>query len=332
MWRFFHSTSQGRRHIREGIPCQDKTAARVGSDNSYVIALADGAGSARLSHIGAQIACDTIVSLLLNTFDSCWNASDSGPIKDKMITSIVSKLTDAANEEGNQVSDYASTLLAVAIKDEKYIAVHIGDGVIGCIKNQESKVVSSPTNGEFSNVTVFITSDNVKETIKLLKGKTDEIAMFILFSDGAQQCLYNKAKNELAPAIESIYKNSFLYSNSDFQKELEITLTEVIGENTTDDCSIALIIHSDPSQISYAEMTSAEKYQLFGISSKNPNKDKRLAQLEKLVSYLQTSHTSKEIADYYHMKLKYAKKKIKYLENKGLISLINNKYKATILI
>ena len=57
--------------------------------------------------------------------------------------------------------DLASTLLFVAIKDNKFIMAHIGDGIIGYLKQDELKIATHPMNGEFINTTVFTTSMDV---------------------------------------------------------------------------------------------------------------------------------------------------------------------------
>lgn len=332
MWRLFNSSVQGRCHIREDIPCQDKTIARCFFDNTYAIALSDGAGSARLSEIGAQITCETVVRELANGFDCCWNSEDLILIKKRILSAIIAEIIDAANECNNPLNEYASTLLAVVVKDDKYIAIHIGDGVIGCIRNQKTSVISAPSNGEFANVTTFVTSASALENMRLYKGTTDGMNMFVLFSDGAQQCLYNKATNELAPAIDSIYRSSFHYSDDDFQIELDDTLAEVIRNETMDDCSIALLICADFSLVVYSEMTIPEKKKLFAISANDPHAMKRLAQVEKLVCYLKEPHTISEASTYTHIKYKYLKKRVKKLQTMGLLTQVGYKYKSMVLI
>ena len=53
MWNVIQCAAQGRSHIKSDIPCQDKTYSAFDND-TQVIALADGAGSAKLSHYGAE--------------------------------------------------------------------------------------------------------------------------------------------------------------------------------------------------------------------------------------------------------------------------------------
>ena len=52
MWKVVQCAVQGRGHIKGNIPCQDKIHYYT-DENTTITALADGAGSAKLSHIGA---------------------------------------------------------------------------------------------------------------------------------------------------------------------------------------------------------------------------------------------------------------------------------------
>src|SRR5690606_42119695 len=59
---------------------------------------------------------------------------------------------------GCTFAELASTFLAVAVSAERFLVVHIGDGVIGYVKNGELRVISAPDNAEFANQTTFVTS------------------------------------------------------------------------------------------------------------------------------------------------------------------------------
>ena len=62
------------------------------------------------------------------------------------------------------------TLLFVSIKNNKYIAGHIGDGIIGIIDEKgDAIVLSEPENGEFANTTYFTTSENYKYHLRLYR-------------------------------------------------------------------------------------------------------------------------------------------------------------------
>ena len=71
-FRFNKARSEGLRHIRENIPCQDAVATlarKRGQSVTHAIALSDGCSSSALSHFGSQITVNTVVSVLCEEFD-----------------------------------------------------------------------------------------------------------------------------------------------------------------------------------------------------------------------------------------------------------------------
>ena len=62
-WRLFCASYRGLQHVDDGSPRQDAFAL-TDAGAALNIAVADGLGSANLSHIGAQMACDRGVAML----------------------------------------------------------------------------------------------------------------------------------------------------------------------------------------------------------------------------------------------------------------------------
>lgn len=185
MWKLIQCAVQGRGHVKENIPCQDKTCVYHNEDVS-ITALADGAGSAKLSHFGAEDITHFMCIDIAKNFDSYYNNNDGVEVKKELVSKIHSRLIALAKEIECEFNDLSSTLLITAVKDVRYLIVHIGDGVIGYIKDDQIKIASQPENGEFVNTTVFTTSKNVLQTIKILRGKLDTITGFVSISDGTE--------------------------------------------------------------------------------------------------------------------------------------------------
>lgn len=143
------------------------------------------------------------------------------------------------------LSDLACTLLCVAIKGNNFILFHIGDGVIGCLRDNVLEVLSAPDNGEFTNVTNFITSKNALESIRYSIGNVDTINGFVLMSDGTQASLYNKRCGTLAPVIRDIIHSDFGIKK--LQIGLQNSFENTIKKATSDDCSIVFAIKRKPS-------------------------------------------------------------------------------------
>ena len=64
LWRYASGQSTGSSHEKLGKPCQDRMAcATADADATLIAVVADGAGTAELAHIGAEIAVATVSSV-----------------------------------------------------------------------------------------------------------------------------------------------------------------------------------------------------------------------------------------------------------------------------
>lgn len=184
------ASQRGRSHAQEGKARDDHYILHHCPDSDwYIMAVADGAGSAKYSRKGSEVACNTVVDhcreLLSDSADfdaaireySC-NMEDtdlrtkvtrmvidiiySGALKaHKAITAL------AGHEEEYQIKDFSTTLLyAICKRFEKgwFIASFwVGDGAMGLFdRNSETiKLLGTPDEGEFSGQTRFLTMQSI---------------------------------------------------------------------------------------------------------------------------------------------------------------------------
>lgn len=272
-WRVALSRSQGRSHRVDGSPCQDQVFRAVYPDGTTVVALADGAGSARFSHYGADLVVRRAGTIVAGEFDRLFRATNNAAsMRGRLVAALQADLSGLATR-GVKVSkrdrdrldlpnkadqpriscslrELSSTLLVVAIKNDRFIALHLGDGVIGmevALKNRRRlvKVLSSPDNGEFANETQFVTSSNASDNIRMYRGRlaiTSRSATgFILMSDGPEAALYHKPTHKLAPACAKLLQACRDLPQDEMQSQLTATLRDVIATRTHDDCALVLI-------------------------------------------------------------------------------------------
>ena len=266
MWHFAQCAVAGRGHIAAGIPCQDKTYA-VEQDGVSVIVLADGAGSARFSHEGAEIVCREAAKLLIQSFDSYYEEEDAGVVKRAVLQHLLATLKQEAELLECDIEDLASTLLLAAIKEERCILMHLGDGVIGCLKGGEMRVASHPDNGEFINSTEFVTSPSAISSLRIRKGESGDIAGFVLMSDGAEESLYDRHGKVLAPAVRRILDFAAVLSHEKMEAELLDSFEGVIRQRTMDDCSLVLIVRDHAKMDSAVVVALGEEADLLGMPS-----------------------------------------------------------------
>lgn len=329
MWTYSSCQVQGRGHIKNQIPCQDKTKT-VFDKGTYVIALADGAGSARLAHYGATTVVDSITQLFVDSFEELYNEDDGRRVK----LTIMEKLTDDLNNQTHllacMLKDLASTMLVVAINNDRFIIAHIGDGVIGYLDGDHLKVASAPANGEHANETYFVTSREAISTMKIFKGEINNIAGFVIMSDGTEQSLYNKRENALSPAIIKLMRRNVLLDNCSMRSQLEVTFQNVIATRTHDDCSIALITREGSVLHPFADYGFAEKCDLYAKKQNGISAHKCVARYDAILTILQEPTTCAVLARKIHLRPKYTKRHLAYLCNLGLIKCRDGKFMTSI--
>jgi serine/threonine protein phosphatase PrpC len=257
-WKMVSVYTIGQSHIASSTPCQDRTFELVKIDFFksfkkllfdlkwtpsifYGLSLADGAGSCANSGLGADLSACNILTFVENKFEKLLDINPS-QISNLLTSYLEKELEKTAKRQEIQFNTLSSTLLFIAIKNDKFIIGHIGDGVIGMLdNNNEIKVISKPENGEFSNATFFTTSTNYPDRLRILKGTLKNAVGFILMSDGPEESLYNKQDNSLLDINKDII--NWLKDNNiqDVKKALTDNLKDVISKNTNDDCSIGII-------------------------------------------------------------------------------------------
>lgn len=251
VWKRVCAATQGRSHKMDSTPCQDSVAATY-RRNVSAIALSDGAGSASDSRFGSQVCVRTLCAILCRHFDEIWQM-DQQEAKSKILSTLLEQLCNRANELDADVSQLAATILAVAVKKNRYIAIHLGDGVIGCEltypdDSRELVTLSAPENGEHSNETYFVTSHSALVHMNILLGRIREqgrgnITGFILMSDGPEAALYRKSDATLAPACSKLLDSTRSMKKADLRYGLSRTLEMIAGSKTYDDCSVAIMAH-----------------------------------------------------------------------------------------
>ncbi|MCQ2248393.1 MAG: protein phosphatase 2C domain-containing protein [Treponema sp.] len=316
MWKALGCAVQGNGHLANNIPCQDKVAS-LSRNGVSVIALADGAGSAKLSHFGAERVTQLVCEKLCSNFDYMF-ADDSDGInaKNSLLTEINSMLEKLSAKHDCTVKDLSSTLLAVAVKGDEVLAVHLGDGVVGCLKNDELKVISKPDNGDYANLTVFTTSERATSSIKLIKGQLKDKQGFVLMSDGSCASLYNKQTNELSSGIRSIMKECDKCRSAALNEQLIESFKYDVRAKTNDDCSIAILYNDENIFPGYKNLGYQRKRKILCVNECNRiYKDE-----DKILRYISENGKSLlSIMYYFHKKPKRIKKALDRLIYLNLI-------------
>lgn len=175
-WHVAAASRAGRAHVEADVPCQDSSAYLVcGDTDTLIAAVADGAGSAAHSELGAHAAATTFISCartLLAEGNSLLQALEAA------FDAARRAVSDLAKDPAD-VSDYATTLLTVIWTDEGLLAAQVGDGMIVA----DGEGVIDPDSGEYANETRFITSTDASPSVRLIDAAVVRLAMM---TDGLQ--------------------------------------------------------------------------------------------------------------------------------------------------
>lgn len=325
MWKAVNYEVCGRSHEKTSIPCQDKTFYST-SNNVDIIALADGAGSAKLSHYGAETVIKAASEFISNNFDALISNEDGKQVKIEILNYLLDRLKSKSAELSCDLKELASTFLIVAVKEDVFLISHIGDGVIGYLKGSELKIASKPENGEFANTTTFVTSKDAISAMKLFKGNSDNINGFVLMSDGTAESFYYKKDATLAPIlIKMMHRNAILEHDKMFEN-VKLSFDSVVVKNTQDDCSIAIMSRKCGILCDYRYLSDKEKCDLLRIKYGTTNYKKQIYKFDNIVKFLNTSRTLEQVSRKLYIKKKHIKKSLDRLINIGLITKVGHKF------
>ena len=238
-WKGVAASRRGRGHIADGVPCQDQSLY-IERRGIVLAAVADGAGSARLSERGAKSVLKVASSYFCSRARS-W--ADSKSVVVGLLSACQRELGVVASELGCSVEDLATTLVFVAASPMQVLAGRVGDGVIVGRRGNEMVILAAAGEheGEFHNETVFVTSPGVEALVWSAVFPRKEFDGFALMSDGAAESLHRRSDGAVAPAVKNALAWLERHSADDVRVAVEENLMPVLLLRTHDDCSLALM-------------------------------------------------------------------------------------------
>ena len=212
------ASKRGRSHAQEAKPRDDHFRLEHMANGWYIMAVADGAGSARYSRKGSEIACNEAVNFCIlklldsNAFEAAIGEYDR--LKDqseeearKAVGNYIYNIVGAAafrahkaiNAEAAQqklpAKLYATTLLLTICKKFAYgwfvASFWVGDGAI-CLYDRRAhtaKLLGVPDEGEYAGQTRFLTMPDIFRDATSLYQRlrfniVDDFTALFLMSDG----------------------------------------------------------------------------------------------------------------------------------------------------
>lgn len=173
----------GKAHLAAGKRCQDYSFS-CNIKGVTAVALADGAGSASHAADGAMIAAKTTCIHVCENFDRIYENENADKEKFFVIEAVRYAIENKYQTE--DFADFNSTLLCAAVKGDRCIILHLGDGVVGRISDSEEifSVVSAPMNGLTRQQTYLTGMKNAYMHLRLYRTDTKNLRSLILLTDG----------------------------------------------------------------------------------------------------------------------------------------------------
>ena len=244
-WRFASGQSTGSSHEKLGKPCQDRIAcATADAHSTFFAVVADGAGTAELAHVGAEIAVATVITVAQLGVKA--GRVDYEEILREGATLARQRIVEAAAERKILPRDLACTLLAVIVAPVGGAALQIGDGVIVIGEQPLAwRWLFWPQKGEYANTTFFL-SDEKSLANAEVSALPDEVFDLALMSDGLEPvALQFAARRAHEPFFRTVLAPLHAAAGPGEAPALSAGLTTLLGSpavrsRTDDDASLVI--------------------------------------------------------------------------------------------
>ena len=241
----------GSAHELDQTPCQDTHIVRTSPSGAWTgVVVCDGAGSAKFSKTGAEIASKSFADKLMEVAIELERRDPGAWINDAVIAGAVTirqQLRDYARQD--DLRDYHTTLLAALVGPTGGVCVHIGDGAIFGGRFSEKDGVSlinadwflsEPENGEYANETYFITEAGWVKHLRI--SPLPPLDWIALATDGGAALALthrNELKSEFMPGLLHELRHGRIEPSAVIKNAL---LDPASANITGDDKTLALIV------------------------------------------------------------------------------------------
>jgi serine/threonine protein phosphatase PrpC len=252
-WSIVGASVVGSGHISQDRGCDDANAYAVLGEDTVVLAVADGAGSARQGALGAQTAVRSVLSRVEGTFRT------NGPFQLEILEEFLCNIFDNARSDIQQLAletnsefnleDYATTLL-VALATPGWTAVaQVGDGLIVAEFDSSVRALTRPDHGEYLNETHFLTSSHYEDYLHVVVEPIG-FSSLVLLSDGLEPIATDLATGEPFPPFFHPLV-AFARSRPANEDQLVALLSSPrVCQRTDDDKTIVIAVWSEQEDLS----------------------------------------------------------------------------------
>jgi Protein phosphatase 2C len=248
-WRTVHASTVGTSHLARGQDCDDDCWANVdnvtGRPPTLSVFVSDGAGSALRGGDGARLAIQTAASFLGDKLAQAeFGLGDQFAVE--LVMAVRAKIYAHAAQAGLRARDFACTFLGLVSSYQGTLAFQVGDGGIALDVGSGLEVPIQPMQGEFANMTNFVTDENALDVLQSRMYGT-QATRVAAFSDGLQRLALNMATNTPHEPFFARFFDVLGASRQEQDDQMQAALvsflnSDQVNERTDDDKSLALAI------------------------------------------------------------------------------------------
>lgn len=278
-WKVVSCSAIGTSHQKRQTPCQDYASYYCTDSDIFIGAVADGAGSAKYSNIGARIAVNDAIEFIRRN-DWCFQPKVKANYEQFLEGNyyqelfkflirevIITSLQKEASQKKYLLDDLACTLLIVVAHPKWIVAMQIGDGLIVLKSTNQDRyhLLFMPDRGEYVNETTFVTSGNVIEQIQVDFQHTN-IQFVCIATDGIENISLDKTANLRWQPFEGFFiplqdELAKTKNTNKLEKEINDFLSsDRVNKKTNDDKTLlSCTYETDSSQVSRNKLLEKAK-------------------------------------------------------------------------
>ena len=252
-----YASRLGAAHLKDGTPNQDSAAVATlelrDLGTVALMAVSDGAGSARQSHFGSRAACDAAVSRLIRQL----TRNPAVAVKQHLLRSALQRAVRSGRRGVETIArpgqlpgqplatrEYACTILAAVVSEGLAGVAHVGDGCVVAGDGENWHILSEPDNGEFANETKFLTDPRNLPRVTVVS--RSGISCMALTTDGLQDVAFSRRSLPYKRFWTPLYRALGRSSSAGPGPVLHALLEKVdAAGKAIDDCTIAVCVRKD---------------------------------------------------------------------------------------
>jgi len=254
-WKMIGASRRGKLHAHEGTYRDDEFAFGM-RDDWNLIAVADGAGSHKLSRVGARVSTEAAIVAMRASLARFGQGEPPDPAGDLRLTiragfnAAHQRVNEEAQRRGISVRDLSATLLLAvhgpisrdSSNTPTFLATgQIGDGMILMVGQDHSlHLIGEANKGYYSGETIFLPNTMLDDWENhTLVQQIEQPLMILVMTDGVADDLvpYQRQAPTLVKAIEHVFG----------ERQPDLALLDTIGyekRDSADDRTLVVLYRS----------------------------------------------------------------------------------------